>query len=737
MIVASRCMARSLALSVAALVALVSGPAPRSTVAADPPAGVRQKLFNGVDLTGWHVTGCEAGVENGSLVIQKGDGFVRTDHRYQDFILELEWKPRKADDFDSGIYFRCDLPQGKPWPDRYQINLKNGYEGNLVSNPRAVSQGLVKAGDWNRLKLTVTGDRATAEINGKPAWSVEGIEVRDGYLGLQVEEPLGGQFEFREIYVTELGYRSLFNGRDLDGWEGAGDDAAKCWTVDGDAIVCTGKPGPWLRSREKFGDFNLRLEYKVKAGGNSGVYVRVPADGNHHGPGSGVEIQVLDDAAPRYKDLKAYQYTGSVYAVVPASRHVGRAAETWNSLEINCHGTHYRIGHNGVWIVDADVDTYPGLAERLVEGFLGLQNHSEEVWFRNLRVGPGRPPEYRGHQDVRYFLDEKGRPQPVRTTADWERRRQQILEGMQTVMGKLPGPEKLVPLDVQQLEEVRLDGGLVRRKISYQTERDDRVQAYLFLPPEPADAPAGSIKRRAAVLCLHQTTGIGKSEPAGLGGSPNLHYALHLAQRGYVTLAPDYPSFGEHPFDFADPKFGYTSGTMKAIWDNRRAIDLLETLPQVDKERIGCIGHSLGGHNTMFTAAFEPRIKALVSNCGFTRFHKYYDGKLAGWTSDRYMPKIASEYGNDPNRVPFDFPEIVASFAPRPFLASSPVGDGNFEVSGVRETIAAAAPVYRLFGKAENLQANYPECGHDFPEDVRKVAYEFFDKHLGEPPAKP
>ena len=342
-------------------------------------------------------------------------------------------------------------------------------------------------------------------------------------------------------------------------------------------------------------------------------------------------------------------------------------------------------------------------------------------------VAEDKPPTYPEHQNLSYYLDATGQKQPIKTKADWEIRRGHILANMQVVMGKLPGEAQRVPLDVKQLEETKQNGGLVRRKISYQTEPNDRVNAYLFLP-------AGEVKKRPAILCLHQTTSIGKEEPSGLGGNPNLHYALHLAQRGYVTLAPDYPSFGEHQFDFADEKFGYTSGTMKAIWDDLRAVDLLESLPEVDAERIGCIGHSLGGHNTMFTAAFDPRIKVMVSNCGFTRFHKYYGGKLAGWTSDRYMPLIASRYENNPDKVPFDFPEIVATFAPRPFLASSPLHDSNFEVSGVKDTIAAAKPIYELFGKAENLQANYPDCAHDFPEDVRKVAYEFFDKHLKEKP---
>ena len=337
-------------------------------------------------------------------------------------------------------------------------------------------------------------------------------------------------------------------------------------------------------------------------------------------------------------------------------------------------------------------------------------------------------PKYSEHQDLSYWLDAAGQKHPIKTPADWLKRREHIAAWMQTVMGPLPKPEKPVPLDMKVEEEATV-GELTRKKISYQTDSTERrVKAYLFLPKSVATG-GSPVAKQPAILCLHQTTGIGKSEPAGLGGSPNLHYALHLAQRGYVTLAPDYPSFGEHPFDFA-PTHGYTSGSMKAIYDNIRAVDLLQSLAYVDKDKIGCIGHSLGGHNTIFTAVHDTRIKVAVSNCGFTRFHKYYEGKLAGWTSARYMPLIASEYGNNPDKVPFDFPELIASLAPRAFLASSPVGDSNFEVSGVKDTIASAKPIFKLLGAEENLAANYPDCAHDFPADVRKVAYEFLDKHL-------
>ena len=94
------------------------------------------------------------------------------------------------------------------------------------------------------------------------------------------------------------------------------------------------------------------------------------------------------------------------------------------------------------------------------------------------------------------------------------------------------------------------------------------------------------------------------------------------------------------------------------------------------------------------------------------------------------MPLIATKYELKPDKVPFDFPEVVASFAPRAFLASSPVEDSNFEVSGVKDCIVAAEPVYKLLGAKEKLAANYPDCKHDFPPEVRKVAYEWLDRWL-------
>jgi dienelactone hydrolase len=298
--------------------------------------------------------------------------------------------------------------------------------------------------------------------------------------------------------------------------------------------------------------------------------------------------------------------------------------------------------------------------------------------------------------------------------------RPSIRKRMEEVMGPLPATDRKVPLDVRVIAEDKLDG-YVRRKLTYAAEAGDRVPAYLLVP-------TGFTGKRPAMLCLHQTVAVGKGQPVGLDGDANKHYALELVKRGYVCLAPDYPSFGDYTYDFQ--KSPHPSGTLKAIWNNVRGVDLLRALPEVDGDRIGAIGHSLGGHNALFTAAFDERVKAVVSCCGFCSFARYYGGNLTGWTSDRYMPRIATAYGKDPKKVPFDFSDVLIAIAPRAVLAVAPVKDDNFAVEGVRDVIRGARPAYEKLKAADELQARYPDGGHDFPPDERKAAYEFLDGRL-------
>jgi len=165
-------------------------------------------LFDGKTLDGWKVRGCEAEVKDGAIFLKGGNGVVHTEKKYADYVLEFEWKALRTEGrYDSGVYFRCPLPEGRrPWPQKYQINLLKGQEGNLVGGPEtAKSTGLVKEGDWNTFRFTVRGEDASLVINGKKAWSATGVlKSPEGYICLQSEVPGGGQFLFRKLRIAEL-----------------------------------------------------------------------------------------------------------------------------------------------------------------------------------------------------------------------------------------------------------------------------------------------------------------------------------------------------------------------------------------------------------------------------------------------------------------------------------------------------------------------------------------------------
>jgi dienelactone hydrolase len=329
------------------------------------------------------------------------------------------------------------------------------------------------------------------------------------------------------------------------------------------------------------------------------------------------------------------------------------------------------------------------------------------------------PPEYSDQHDLLTYHSDVGKAHPIQTATDWVFRRDHIRTHLERVTGPLPSVVDRVPLNVETLSEEHI-GTVTYRKVRYQSDGFDKVTAWLLVPE------AAKERKRPAMLCLHQTTSIGKDEPVGRGGSPNMHYAKELAERGYVTLSPDYPSFGEHPYDFAaNPQ--YASGSMKAVWDNIRAVDLLSSLEEVDAEHIGVIGHSLGGHNAIFTAVFEPRLKVIVSSCGFSTMTK---DDVPSWTGPRYMPRIASEFGNDAKRLPFDFPGLIASLAPRAVFISAATKDDDFDVTGVQDCVRLAQPIFELHKAPMALHAIYPDSPHDFPPAARQAAYEFIDRQL-------
>ncbi|WP_435010711.1 SGNH/GDSL hydrolase family protein [Tundrisphaera lichenicola] len=323
-----------------------------------------------------------------------------------------------------------------------------------------------------------------------------------------------------------------------------------------------------------------------------------------------------------------------------------------------------------------------------------------------------------------------GLPKPVKSPADWLKRRAEILEGMQSVMGRLPGPEKRVPLDMKVEEEVDC-GSFIRRLITYTSEPGSRVPAYLSIPKALLK---GEGRKAPGILCLHGTDNvIGHGTVVGLGERPNRAYASELAERGYVTLAPNYPLLAKYQPDIK--ALGWESGTLKAVWDNIRGLDLLESLPFVSSGGFGAIGHSLGGHNSVYTAVFDDRIKAVVSSCGLDSFLDYYQGDEKvwmpekGWTQTRYMPRLAG-YRGRLDEIPFDFHELLGALAPRDVLIVAPVGDSNFRAESVDRVVESARAVYNLLGHPERIRLEHPEGGHDFPGEMRQAAYALFDSVL-------
>ena len=297
---------------------------------------------------------------------------------------------------------------------------------------------------------------------------------------------------------------------------------------------------------------------------------------------------------------------------------------------------------------------------------------------------------------------------------------------MQSVMGKFPGDEKRVDLKIE-IEDEFDAGSYVRRLITYQSEPNSRTPAYLCIPKA---ALAGKTKA-PAVLCLHPTDSkIGHKVVVGLGGKPNRQYASELAERGFVTISPAYPHLADYYPNLGG--LGYISGTMKAIWDNSRALDVLESLDFVDSERgFGAIGHSLGGHNAIYSAVFDNRISAVVSSCGFDSYSDYYDGNERvwffgkGWCQIRYMPRM-SDFRGRLDEIPFDFGQMLGVLSPRPIFVNAPLNDSNFRWKSVDRCVAEA----RRISPDSMIEVDHPESDHDFPDAQREKAYALFEKAL-------
>lgn len=315
----------------------------------------------------------------------------------------------------------------------------------------------------------------------------------------------------------------------------------------------------------------------------------------------------------------------------------------------------------------------------------------------------------------------------IASPEQWEAKRQDIRRRVLDIMGALPaaaGPLSPVTLAVTD------EGTYTRTKVTYRDEAGKPIPAWLLVPKGRGPFPA--------MLAVHPTADGGKDSVIGLAGKPDHAYGRELAARGFVVLAPDSITAGERVmpgerpyttagFDKAHPAW---SAMGKMLADHRRGIDYLVSLSAVDPARIGVIGHSLGGYNAFFLAAFDIRVRAAVSSCGFTPLggasRPFAWARASGFV---HFPRLAPYLRA--GITPFDFIEVLALAAPRALFNYSSARDVFFPDAGaVRTGAAQVAEVYRLLGAADRFVFRIGDGPHQFPESVRQEAYGWLARQL-------
>lgn len=326
----------------------------------------------------------------------------------------------------------------------------------------------------------------------------------------------------------------------------------------------------------------------------------------------------------------------------------------------------------------------------------------------------------------------------VQTREDWEQRRQVLRRRYLELIRDDQKPAK-PPLDLQVHDEVEVASQYRRLYISYQVEADERAHAYLGIPMRPSE-PSGPFP---AVVALHGTTAQGTRQTVGLEGNPDKAFLDHLCRRGYVVIAPEHFVSGERippegPYDTARFYARHPQWTAvgKFTYEHSIAIDVLQTRPEVDPERIGAMGHSLGGHGTWYLAAYDERVRAAVCNCGGSFLR--HNPNVEAWARDRwyvYLKPIREQLlrGELP---PIDVHEIIALIAPRAYLDLSGLNDGVPLTQRQRVLmLLKVGDVYELMGKPENFAFFVHGRGHSVAHESRELIYGFLDAHLKPPEA--
>lgn len=408
-----------------------------------PPKGFTA-IFNGKDLTGWRgwaihgpagsplekLTVMEWGdktaewtadaarhwsVENGELVNDGHGAYLATDKSYGDveFFIEYKTVPKA----DSGIYMRA-TPQVQIWDYTEKEKFKLGADkgsGGLWNNGAGApgKDPLVLAdkpfGEWNSFRIIQVGERTTIWLNGKLVVDHARLEnFWDRKKPLFKKAPIllqthGGEIRWRNIYIREIpsaeanemlqkhhreGFHDVFDGKTLDGWAGPVEN----YEVKDGAIVCKPNKGGTIYTKDEYADFVARVEFKLPPGGNNGLAIRYPGQGDTAYVGM-CELQILDDTAKKYEKLDPRQSNGSVYGIVAAHRGYLRPVGEWNFEEVTVKGSTIKVELNGTVIVDADVSKVtqymgnsPHPGKDRTSGHFGFAGHSDPVAFRNVQI---------------------------------------------------------------------------------------------------------------------------------------------------------------------------------------------------------------------------------------------------------------------------------------------------------------------------------------------------------------
>jgi fermentation-respiration switch protein FrsA (DUF1100 family) len=301
----------------------------------------------------------------------------------------------------------------------------------------------------------------------------------------------------------------------------------------------------------------------------------------------------------------------------------------------------------------------------------------------------------------------------VTTRAGWEKARRELHDAWMTHLGRPPARPAHLDVRVEKTEDL---DGYRRQLVSFVTEDDDRLRGYLLTPAGLTEG-----EKRPAVVVFHPTTTDTLKEPAGLGKRKDMALGVQLTRRGYVTLSPECYIMKDggakaQAAALGKRRPGWT-GLGKMTFDASRCVDYLETLPAVDRDRIGCIGHSLGAKEVLYALAFEPRYKVGVFNEGGIGL------RMSNWTDPWYL--TAKMRAHIPER---ENHEVMALCAPRPLLV---LGGDSADGDASWTFIKAVLPVYELLGAGARLGLYNHKAKHSFPPEARRLAYRWIDDWLG------